>query len=84
MQFLLQLWLYATPVVYAPALIHSQYRWLLGLNPMTSVVEGFRWALLGVPLDWSLYLCSLVSAAAFAMGAMTLFRHFERSLAERV
>ena len=84
MQFLVQLWLYATPVVYSPALIHPQYRWLLGLNPMTSVVQGFRWALLGDPVDWSLYLTSLVSAAAFAFGAMVLFRHFERSLAERV
>jgi lipopolysaccharide transport system permease protein len=84
MQFLMQLWLYATPVVYSPELIHPEYRWLLGLNPMTSVIEGFRWALLGVPLNWQLYLSSLVSAAVLAIGATVLFRHFERSLAERV
>ncbi len=45
--FLSQFWLYATPVVYPSSLIPEQYRILLGLNPMTSVVEGFRWALLG-------------------------------------
>ncbi len=83
MPFLMQLWLYATPVVYAPTLIPVQYRWLLGLNPMTSVVEGFRWALLGVPIDIHLYLTSLASAGFLALGAMALFRHFEKSLAER-
>ncbi len=84
MQFMLQLWLYATPVVYAPALIHPQYRWLLGLNPMTSAVEGFRWAVLGTPLNWQLYLSSLACTALVALGALAVFRHFERSLAERV
>jgi homopolymeric O-antigen transport system permease protein len=84
MQFMLQLWLYATPVVYSPALISPKYRWLLGLNPMTSVVEGFRWAVLGIALDWQICLYSLASTMLIAVGALVLFRHFERSLAERV
>ncbi len=45
--FLLQLWMYATPVVYGATLIPEPFRWLMALNPMTGVVEGFRWALLG-------------------------------------
>ncbi|NLE77046.1 MAG: ABC transporter permease [Chloroflexi bacterium] len=45
--FLVQMWMYATPVIYSTDLIPPRYRFLLGLNPMTSVVEGFRWALLG-------------------------------------
>jgi len=45
--FLVQIWMYATPVVYGSTLIPERYRFLLGLNPMTGVVEGFRWALLG-------------------------------------
>lgn len=84
MQFMLQFWLYATPVVYSPALIRPERRWLLGLNPMTSVVEGFRWTVLGTPLNWQLYLSSLACTAIIATGAWALFRHFERSLAERV
>jgi lipopolysaccharide transport system permease protein len=45
--FLVQLWMYVTPVVYGSTLIPERFRWLLALNPMTGVVEGFRWALLG-------------------------------------
>ncbi len=44
--FLLQIWMYATPVVYGTTLIPERFRWLMALNPMTGVVEGFRWALL--------------------------------------
>lgn len=44
--FLVQLWLFVTPVVYQSRLL-GRYEWLLGLNPMAGVVEGFRWALLG-------------------------------------
>lgn len=46
--FLTQLWMFATPVIYPSTLLHGVWRVLLGLNPMTSVVEGFRWVLLGV------------------------------------
>ncbi len=45
--FLVQIWMYVTPVVYGSTLIPERFRFLLGLNPMTGVVEGFRWALLG-------------------------------------
>ena len=45
--FLTQLWLFATPVAYPSSLIPGRWRLLYGLNPMTGVVEGFRWALLG-------------------------------------
>ena len=45
--FLTQFWLFATPVVYPSSLVPEQWRLLYGLNPMTGVVEGFRWALLG-------------------------------------
>jgi len=46
--FLTQLWLFATPVIYPSSMLHGPWRIILGLNPMTVVVEGFRWALLGV------------------------------------
>ncbi len=46
--FLTQLWLFATPVIYPSSMLHGPWRIILGLNPMSGVVEGFRWALLGV------------------------------------
>lgn len=45
--FLIQLWLFATPVVYPASLVPERFRAWFGLNPMAGVVEGFRWALLG-------------------------------------
>ena len=46
--FLTQLWLFATPVIYPSSLLQGPWRIILGLNPMTGVVEGFRWGLLGI------------------------------------
>ncbi|MEL6528021.1 MAG: ABC transporter permease, partial [Chloroflexota bacterium] len=43
----INLWLFITPVIYPTSIIDEQWRWLLSLNPMVSVIEGFRWALLG-------------------------------------
>jgi len=84
MQFVIQLWMYASPVVYPSSLVPGPYRWLFGLNPLTSVLDGFRWCLFGTPPDWPLYAASVVSMAALAAGAVRLFFHFERTLAERV
>ncbi len=45
--FLMQLWLFATPIAYSSSEIPEQWRVLYGLNPMVGVVQGFRWSLLG-------------------------------------
>jgi lipopolysaccharide transport system permease protein len=45
--FLVQFWLFASPVVYASSLVPVKWRWLYGLNPMAGVIEGFRWSLTG-------------------------------------
>jgi lipopolysaccharide transport system permease protein len=45
--FLVQLWLFASPVIYPPSLMSDKWRWLFGLNPMAGVIEGFRWSLAG-------------------------------------
>jgi lipopolysaccharide transport system permease protein len=45
--FLVQFWMFASPVVYASSLVPIKWRWLYGLNPMAGVIEGFRWSLTG-------------------------------------
>ena len=45
--FLVQFWLFASPVAYPSSLVPERWRWLYGLNPMAGVIEGFRWALTG-------------------------------------
>jgi lipopolysaccharide transport system permease protein len=85
--FLVQIWMYLTPVVYGVTLIPEQYRWLLALNPMTVVVEGFRWALLGsaAPVtqgaSWVLAL-SLVIVVVVLVSGLFFFRGTERTFAD--
>jgi lipopolysaccharide transport system permease protein len=74
--FLTQFWMYATPIAYSSELIPEKWRWLYSLNPMTGVVEGFRWAMLGKS---ALDLPSLlVSAAAVGVIFITGLYYFKR------
>ena len=45
--FLVQFWMFASPVAYPSSLVPAKWRWLYGLNPMAGVIEGFRWSLDG-------------------------------------
>lgn len=49
--FMMQFWMFATPVIYPPTMIPEEFRWILALNPMTGVVDGFRSAFLGKAFD---------------------------------
>ncbi len=80
--FLTQFWLFATPIAYPASLVPERYRWLMGLNPMAGVVEGFRWALLGAPAPGPLV---LVSASVVVLGlglGLVYFLRVERSFAD--
>ncbi|MEA3376023.1 MAG: ABC transporter permease [Chloroflexota bacterium] len=85
--YLVQVWMYVTPVVYGTTLIPERFRFLLALNPMTGVTEGFRWALLGNRLadaqpPGSLFAISIGIAAAVLAGGFIFFRHTERTFAD--
>lgn len=83
--FLTQLWYFATPIVYPLSFIPQDWRWILGLNPMTGVVEGFRWALLGQPLNLSPSLIlSLSLVMALFVSGLYYFRRAERIFADMV
>ena len=83
--FLTQLWLFATPIAYPSSLLHGWWRTVYGLNPMVGVVEGFRWALLGVGRGPDATLAASVAAAVVLLvsGAF-YFRRMERSFADVV
>jgi lipopolysaccharide transport system permease protein len=81
--FLIQLWLFATPVVYSSAIVPEQWRWLLNLNPMTGVVEGFRWAVLGLePRPDVAIVLSVVVTSVTLVVAAAYFRRSERTFAD--
>jgi len=81
--FLVQTLLFATPVVYATASIAEPWRTLYGLNPMTTVVEGFRWALAGgVQPQAGQAALSLLSGAVLFASGFTYFNRTERDFAD--
>jgi lipopolysaccharide transport system permease protein len=83
--YLVRVWMYATPVVYSISLIPPEIRFLYRLNPMTVVVDGFRWALLGTasPPDWTLGM-SVFLALLVATGGLFVFRRVERTIVDIV
>lgn len=82
--FMVQIWLYVTPVAFGSSLIPERYRWLLGLNPMTGVVEGFRWALLGQEPPGQLFALSVIITLTVLMTGLIFFRRTERTFADIV
>jgi lipopolysaccharide transport system permease protein len=80
--FLVQLWMFGSPVVYTSTLIPDQWHALYALNPMTGVVEGFRWALIGGPRPDELIVVSAVASLLVLLGALVYFRRVERTFAD--
>jgi lipopolysaccharide transport system permease protein len=80
--FLVQILLYLSPVIYPPAVLPRSYRWVLSLNPMCGLIEGYRWAILGAPSDLaSLGVAAVLSLGLFAFG-LYYFRRTERHFAD--
>lgn len=86
--FLTQLWFFITPIVYPLSKAVDRYpswEWLFAINPMTGVVEGFRWALLGLDQpDFGIIAWSSVIAVALLISGLFYFRRMERTFADTV
>lgn len=82
--FVVQIWMYATPVVYPYSLIPEKFRLIALLNPMVGVIEGFRWAFLGRPFPGMPLLSSCLFAIVAFLLAQAYFRRVERTLADVV
>jgi lipopolysaccharide transport system permease protein len=80
--FMLQLWMFATPVVYPASMVPEQWRWALDINPMAGFVDGFRSAFLGRPFDGAaLAISSSVAVVMFFIG-IAYFEKVERRFAD--
>jgi len=83
--FLTQFWMYLTPVAYPSSMVPSEWQVIYALNPMTGVVEGFRWALLGTGQPPGIMtLVSSVAAVILLISGMFYFRRMERLFADMV
>jgi lipopolysaccharide transport system permease protein len=83
--FLVQFWLFASPVAYPSTLVPERWRWLYGLNPMAGVIEGFRWALTGHgQAPSSLLLVSAGTVLILLFGGVMYFQSMEGTIADMV
>ena len=82
--FLLQVWLFASPVIYPSSLIDGAWRYVFALNPMAGVLDGFRWALLDGPAPGPWSAVSAASLLALLVSGVVYFRLAERSFADRI
>jgi lipopolysaccharide transport system permease protein len=80
--FLTQTWMFASPVIYASTLIPKQWQWLFALNPMTGVLDGFRWALIGGPMPDELILVSAAASVLVFASSLVYFRRTEQTFAD--
>jgi lipopolysaccharide transport system permease protein len=80
--FMLQIWMFVTPVIYPPKLIPASARWILELNPMSGMIQGFRASFLGQPFEWTSIAISFAVAALLFLTGTTYFRRVERSFAD--
>lgn len=83
--FLVQFWLFATPVAYPSSIVPEKWRVLYALNPMVGVVDGFRWALLGKPESPGVpLLISVIVVFLLLFGGLYYFRRMEQQFADIV
>ena len=83
--FLVQFWLFATPVAYSSSIVPEKWRAFYALNPMVGVVDGFRWALLGKPESPGVpILVSLIVVSLLLVGGLYYFRRLEQQFADIV
>jgi lipopolysaccharide transport system permease protein len=83
--FLVQFWMFVSPVAYPSSLVPARWRWLYGLNPMAGVIEGFRWALTGKGQPPSLLLAASAGAViVILVGGLIYFQKMEGTIADVV
>jgi len=83
--FLIQLWMFVSPVIYPVSIVGEKYQWLLALNPMGGVIEAYRASLLGhMPIDWPLLGLSSAMILLILITGLFYFRRMERVFADVV
>ncbi|OPY63100.1 MAG: Polysialic acid transport protein KpsM [Pelotomaculum sp. PtaU1.Bin065] len=81
--FLLQLWMFASPIVYPASMVPVKYQLFYAINPVTGVIEGLRAALLGtVPFPWHIMLVSAITSMILFISGLIYFQQVERYFAD--
>lgn len=81
--FIVQLWFFASPIIYPSTLLPRRWQWLFALNPMTGIIEGFRASLFGTKqFNWSAIAFSAVFTIVLLLCATATFKRMEKSFAD--
>ncbi|MGA9141987.1 MAG: ABC transporter permease, partial [Methanocella sp.] len=82
--FMIQIWMFASPVVYSSSMVPASYQLFFGLNPMTGVIEGFRWTLLGSGSPGAIVFVSAAISVIILVTGAFFFRRMEKTFADEV
>jgi lipopolysaccharide transport system permease protein len=82
--FLLQIWMFGSPVVYASSLVEGRWRYAFAANPLATLLEGFRWSLAGGPAPGRESIVSVFVVVALLLGGLVYFRRTEQSFADLI
>jgi lipopolysaccharide transport system permease protein len=80
--FLVQVWLFATPIVYPLSMVPERWRWLVALNPMAGLVEAFRRSIFGLSVDGAPLLWAVLLALVLIVTGSIFFHRTERMVAD--
>jgi lipopolysaccharide transport system permease protein len=82
--FVIQLWMFVSPVIYPASLLPSKWRWILAFNPLTGIIENFRAAVLGTGFNWTALAISAAITVVTLIGSAYSFRRMEKTFADVV
>lgn len=80
--FVLQIWMYVTPIIYPVTFIPTRWRWLIALNPLSGIIQGFRSAIFSRAFDWNAIALSAAVTCLVLICAAYAFRRMEREFAD--
>lgn len=80
--FMMQLWMFASPIIYPTSLIPGKWRWVMAINPLTGIIDGYRAALFGRQFDWAALAIASVVTVAFLLYSVYSFRRMEKKFAD--
>jgi lipopolysaccharide transport system permease protein len=83
--FLIQIWMYASPVAYSASLVTGKItRIIYGINPMAGVIQGFRWAIMNGDPPGELFIISIIMVLVLFISGLFYFRRMERTFADTI
>jgi lipopolysaccharide transport system permease protein len=83
--FLIQILLFATPIIYPASMVPERFRWITAINPLSALVEGFRHMVMpGRAIDWPLLGISALSIAVVFVAGVSYFKSTEKAMADVV